>query len=324
MKLLAPVLLSCAAGLMVSSANATDAAYPAKPITIIVPWTTGGSPDLLARLIGEKLSQRLGQSVIIENKPGASGTIGAAQVARAPADGYTLMSTPNTFPISQLVLPKNVVPFDVQKDFTPVSLPSKAVMVMAAHHSLGVKTLDELVSYAKKNPGVTYAGSANGSPQQIAGEMFRRAAGISMTFVPYKGVAPAVTDAVGGHVKVLIAPYGNVEPYAKSGVLHILGSFEEEELDAAPGVKPIRDQGYPNVAVPVWTGFFAPAGTPRPIVEKLNAEIDQIIQLPDVKERLLGNGQTLVGGKPEVLANRVKQDLEAYAPVVKAANITAD
>jgi tripartite-type tricarboxylate transporter receptor subunit TctC len=301
-----------------------EANYPSKPITIIVPWTTGGSPDLLARTIGEKLSQRLGQPVIVENRAGASGTIGAAHVAKAAADGYTLMSTPNTFALSPLVLPKAVMSFDVEKDFEPVILPAKTLMVLAVHRSLGVRTLADLVRYARSNPGLGFTGSSNGSPQHIAGEMLNKAAGIDMKFIPYKGTAPAIADVVGGHVPVLFAVYPNVAQHEKNGTLTILGGLDADRTSVAPNVVPLREQGFPNLVVGVWTGLFAPKGTPRGIVAKLNQEINAVLALPEVRQKLEQHGQILVGGGPEVLAGVVRKDLERYAPIVKSANITAD
>jgi len=324
MKTLAALLLSCAACLPMAAAHGADADYPSRPITIVVPFPPGGSPDMLARVIGDKLGQRLGQTVVVENRPGASGTIGAAHVARAAPDGHTLMMTPNTFVLSPLVLPKGVVTFDVQADFAPVILPAKTLMVLAAHPRLGVKNLPELVAYAKAHPGLTYTGSANGSPQHVAGEMLKQMAGIDMSFVSYKGLAPALNDTLGGHVDLIFVPYGNVAQHVKAGALTVLGGLDEERLASAPDIVPLREQGYPRMVVGVWTGLFAPRGTPAPIVDKLNREINAILALPDVKQRLEGASQILVGGPPATLAKVVKRDLDTYAPIVRSAGITAD
>lgn len=322
MKSIAVALLGATAA-VVAPAHATDLNYPSKPITIVVPFPPGGSPDMLSRVIGEKLTQRLGQTVIVENQPGASGTIGAQHVADAAPDGYTLMMTPNTFVLSPLVLPKSVVRFDVQTDFAPVILPAKTLLVLAAHPSLGVKNIAELVKYAKKNPGVTFTGSGNGSPQQVAGEMLKKAAGLDMSFVPYKGLSPALSDTLGGHVKLIFVPYPNAKQYMKSGELVGLASLDKSKLPMAPEMTPIAQQGYPDVVVNVWTGLFAPKGTPAGIVTKLNKEINTILQIPDVKKKLEGAGQIIVGGTPEVLAQEVKHDTAAFAPIVSSAHITA-
>ncbi len=326
MKRLAPLLLFllCTAGLLAAPAHAADADYPSRPITIVVPFPPGGSPDMLSRVIGEKLTQRLGQTVVVENRPGASGTTGATQVARAAPDGYTLMMTPNTFVLSPLVLSKSVATYDAQNDFAPVILPAKTLMVLAAHPSLGVKSLPELVSHAKANKKLTYTGSASGSPQHVAGEMLKQAAGIDMSFVPYKGLAPALNDTLGGHVNLIFVPYGNVAQYQKTGALTILGGLDGERTALAPDVVPLREQGYPSMVVGVWTGLFAPRGTPATVIAKLNREINAILQMPDVKGKLEGSGQILVGGGPENLAQVVKHDLDTYAPIVRRANITAD
>lgn len=323
MKLIA-ALMACAISMLVAPVHGADANYPSRPITIVVPFPPGGSPDLLSRVIGEKLSQRFGQPVLVENRPGASGTIGAVQVARATPDGHTLMMTPNTFVLSPLVLPKSVVTFDVQADFMPVILPAKTLLVLAAHPRLGVKNLPELVQYAKSHPGVTYSGSGNGSPQHVAGEMLKQAAGINMSFVPYKGLAPALNDTLAGHVDLVFVPYGNVAQHLKSGALIGLGGLDEDRVASAPDLVPLREQGYPGMVVGVWTGLFAPRGTPTAVVTRLNREINEILQLPDVRKRLEGAGQILVGGAPDVLARVVKRDLDTYAPIVRSANITAD
>jgi tripartite-type tricarboxylate transporter receptor subunit TctC len=317
------LLLAAALALTGVAAHAADA-YPSQPIHIVVPFPPGGSPDILARVIGDKLTQRLGQTVIVDNKPGASGTIGAAYVARSAPDGYTLMMTPNTFVLSPLVLAKGVVNFDVQKDFEPVILPSKALMVLAAHPSLGVKNLPQLVKYAKEHPGVTFTGSASGSPQQIAGEMLKKAAGVDMTFIPYKGLAPALSDTVGGQVQLIFVPYGNAVQYIKNGALVDIGGLDQDRASWAPEVVPLHEQGYPDLVVGVWSGLFAPHGTPAAVVAKLNSEINAILQMPDVRQKLEGSGQILVGGGPENLAKVVKHDLETYAPIVKSAHITAE
>jgi tripartite-type tricarboxylate transporter receptor subunit TctC len=317
-------LLFLAGALLGNSALAQEANYPSRPITIIVPFPPGGSPDLLSRVIGEKLSQRLGQPVLVENRPGASGTMGAGQTLRAGGDGYTLMMTPNTFVLSPLVLPKNVVNFDVQADFVPVILPAKTLLILAAHPKLGVKTVPELVAHAKQHPGLTYTGSGNGSPQHVAGEMLKQVAGIDMTFVPHRGLGPALNDTLAGHVDLMFVPYGMAAPHLKSGALIGLAGLDEDRVASAPGLLPMREQGYPKVVVGVWTGLFAPRDTPPAIVTKLNGEIDAILKLPDVKEKLEAASQILVGGGPDVLAKTVKADLDRFAPIVRQAKIVAD
>lgn len=310
----------CALGLPAHA----QTAYPQKPITIVVPFPPGGGPDKLARVIGEKLASKLGQPVVVDNRIGASGTIGAAMVAKAAPDGYTLMMTPNTFVLSPLVLPKGVVTYDVQSSFAPVSIPSKALLVLAAHPSLGVKTLPELVQYAKKNPGVSYTGSASGSPMHVAGEMLKQAAGIDMVFVPYKGLVPAITDTIAGHVKLVFGTYGTLAPHLKSGRLVAIGGLSADRLPFANEIVPLNKQGYPTMVAEIWNGLFAPAGTPPAVIELLNREINTILTLPDVKEKLEGTGEVLLGGPPDALARAVKTDLDVFGPVVRSARITAE
>jgi tripartite-type tricarboxylate transporter receptor subunit TctC len=303
---------------------AHGAAYPAKPITIIVPFPPGGGPDRLARMIGEKLLDRLGQKVIVENKPGASGMVGASLMAKAAPDGHTLMMTPNTFVLSALIMPKSVVPFDVRADFAPVILPAKGIMLLAAHPSLGVKNAQELAQYVKKNPGLAFTGSSSGSPMQVAGEMFKQVAKVDMQFVSYKGTMPAITDTVGGHVKVVYGESGTLAPYLKSGQLVELGALDHVGGATIPTMPSLIDQGFPNMTVKIWNGLYAPRNTPREVIELLNREINAILQLPDIKEKLLATGQVLVGGGPEVLAKEVQNDLATFAAIVKTANITPD
>ncbi len=298
--------------------------YPQKPITVVVPFPPGGGPDKLARVLGEKLALKFGQPIVVENRAGASGTIGAAQVAKAAPDGYTLMMTPNTFVLSPLVLPKGVVTYDVQTSFAPVSIPSKALLVLAAHPSLGVKNLSELVEYVRKNPGVSYTGSASGSPMHVAGEMLKQAANINMVFVPYKGLVPAVTDTLAGHVKLVFGPYGVLAPHLKSGRLVAIGGLAADRVSFASEIVPLAKQGYPTMVVDIWNGLFAPQGTPQAIIDMLNREINIALALPDVKEKLESTGEALVGGPPEALARAVKADTDTFGSVVRSARITAE
>lgn len=299
------------------------AAYPSKAITIVVPFPPGGSPDLLARVIGEKLSARWGQSVVVENRPGASGVIGAHQVMRAAPDGHTLLMTPNTFAIAPLVLPPGAPSYDPQADFAPVALPSKAVLVLAAHPKVGVKNLEELVRAGKDKP-LTYSGSGTGSPQHVAGEMLRQMTGLNLTFVPHRGLAPALSDALAGHIDLVFVPYGPVAGHLRSGALVGLGTLDEQPQPLVPGLQPLARQGHPKLVVDVWTGLFAPRGTPPAVIDKLSREIQSILQLPEVRERLEKGGQIITAGGPEVLARTVKRDVESFGPIVRAAGIKAE
>jgi tripartite-type tricarboxylate transporter receptor subunit TctC len=299
------------------------ATYPAKAITIVVPFPPGGSPDVLARVIGERLSARWGQPVVVENRPGASGVTGALQVMRAAPDGHTLLMTPNTFALAPLVLASTAAGYDPLADFAPVALPSKTVLVLAAHPKLAVKNMAELVRLGKDRP-LTYTGSGNGSPQHIAGEMLRQATGLNLTFVPHRGLAPALADTVAGHIDLVFVPYGAVAGHLRSGGLVGLGTLDEEPQPSAPGLLPLARQGHPRMVVDVWSGLFAPRGTPPAVVAKLDQEIRAILQMPDVRAKLEQAGQILTAGGPDQLARTVKRDIDAFAPIVRANRITAD
>ena len=315
--------LSCLLAAFPALSQTGEVAYPTRTITIVVPFPPGGSPDILARVIGEKLSARWGQSVVVENRPGASGVTGAQQVLRAAPDGHTLLMTPNTFALAPLVLPASAATYDPQADFAPVSLPAKTVLVLAAHPKLGVKTLADLVRLGKEK-NLTYTGSGNGSPQHIAGEMLRQATGLNLTFVPHKGLAPALADTVAGHIDLVFVPYGAAAGHLKSGGLVGLGTLDEEPHASTPGLLPLARQGYPKMVVSVWSGLFAPRATPPAVVAKIDREIKAVLQLPDVRTRLEQSGQIIAAGGPAELAQTVKRDVESFAPIVKANRITAE
>ncbi len=299
------------------------ASYPSKSITIVVPFPPGGSPDILARVIGEKLSTRWGQSVVVENRPGASGVTGAQQVMRAAPDGHTLLMTPNTFALAPRVMPAAASTYNPQTDFAPVALPSKTVLVLAAHPKLGVKTMADLLRVGKDR-AATYTGSGNGSPQHIAGEMLRQATGLNLTFVPHRGLAPALADTLAGHIDLVFVPYGAAAQHLRSGALVGLGTLDEEPQPSAPGLVPLARQGYPQMVVDVWSGLFAPRGTPAAVITKLDREIKAVLQMPDVRAKLEQAGQILTAGGPEQLARTVKRDIDAFTPIVRANRITAD
>lgn len=320
----------CAVGLVavapLASAQAPAATpFPSKPIVIIVPNPPGGGPDVLARSLGEKLATRLGQPVVVENRPGASGMIGAAAVARAAPDGYTLMLSPNTVFSAPHVLPKGAgSQIDVLKDLAPVIQPTKGVMVMVANPSLGVKNAKDLVALVKKEPGLAYASAGNGSPMHIAGELFKKSAGVDMLHAPYKGIAPAISDVLAGHVKVTYGALGALGQHIESGRLVALGTAEAQRSPLMPNLPTLAEQGIPNVAVNAWYGVFAPKDTPTAVIDKLNAEINAVLQQPDMIARLKTTWEVPVGGTPQDLARAAKLEYDTTGKVVKEFNITAD
>ena len=307
------------------SLTAADA-YPTKPIVVVVPFPAGAGPDVLARMLGERLSARLGQPVVIENRPGASGYVGAAAVTRAAPDGHTLLMTPNTLFIAPHLAPKaTTAQVHVVKDFAPVIMPSQTAMVMVANPSLGVKNAKELAALVKKQPGLAFASSGNGSVLHIAGELFKRSAGVDMLHVPYRGIAPAIADVIGGHVKVTYAGLGPIASYLNAGTLTALATVEERRSPALPDVPTAIEQGFPAVAVEGWYALMAPKDTPAEVVARLNSEINAILAMPEVGERIKNSGEIVLGGTPEALAKRMQSDYERYgAAIVKELSISAD
>lgn len=300
------------------------AAYPTKPITIIVPFPAGAGPDVMARLLAERLGPVLKETIVVENRPGASGMVGATVVARAPADGHTLLLTPNTLFIApHLVAAGAKPPVDVIGDFAPVIMPSQTTMLMVANPKLGVKTAKEFADLAKKKP-MNYASSGNGSVLHIAGALFANASGINLTHVPYRGIAPAVTDVIAGHVEVTFSGLAPVRQHINSGALVALAVVEPKRSAAMPQLPTAIEQGLKDVAVEGWYAVLAPKGTPQPVIDRLNKEINAILALPDLKQKVEQTGEVVLGGTPEELAKRVKADYDRYGEIVRRLKITAE
>jgi tripartite-type tricarboxylate transporter receptor subunit TctC len=320
---LARAAFAIAALALVPAAHAQT--WPARFVTIVVPFPPGAGPDIAARVIGEKLAARIGQPVVIENKPGVGGFIGAAQVARAPADGHTLLLTPNTLVIAAHVLPPNARSgVDVTKDFAAVILPATTPMLVAVNPKLGVKTIEELAAAAKKQPGLPYASAGNGSPMHIAGELFKKAAGVDMLHVPYKGVAPSVNAALTGEVNVVYVALGGIAAHVKSGKLVPLAVAERRRTSLLPDLPTFAERGFRDVDVNAWYGILAPAGTPADVIARLNREINAVLAMPDVRERLNGAGLDIAGGAPDALATAMREDYARYGRIVREFDIKPD
>lgn len=301
---------------------APASAYPTKPITIIVPFPAGAGPDVMARMIAERLGPVLKETITVENRPGASGMVGATAVARAPADGHTLLLTPNTLFIAPHLMPAGAKPpVDVIADFVPVIMPSQTTMLMVANPKLGVKNAKEFAELAKTKP-MNYASSGNGSVLHIAGALFANSSGAKLTHVPYRGIAPAVTDVIAGHVEVTFSGIGPVRQHIASGALVALAVVESARSAAMPDLQTAVEQGFKDVAVGGWYAVLAPKGTPQPVVDRLNKEINAILTVPEFKQRVEQAGELILGGTPEVLATRVKADFDRYGEIVRRLNIT--
>jgi tripartite-type tricarboxylate transporter receptor subunit TctC len=312
------VFAVAAALALCAGAQADD--YPSKPVKIIVPYPGGQASDTIARLVGEKLGKALGQPVLVDNRPGAGGNIGTDIGARAAPDGYTLTVASAALPISKHVYRK--LPFDPVKDFEPITLMTITPLVLVTRTSLPVKDVAGLVALAKASPGkITFASSGPGTSHQLSGELFKSLAGIDMLHVPYKGSPPAHVDLMGGSVDVMFDNIVPVAPHIKGGKLQALAVTTKTRAAALPEVPTMAEAGYPNFEATAWFGLLAPAGTPQPIVARLNKELVAILKSPEVKDRLTGMGATVVAGTPEEFGRFMADEINKWGPVVKRAKI---
>ncbi len=292
--------------------------YPARPIRFIVPFAPGGSTDTLARTIGQKLGDALGQQVVVDNRSGGNGNIGTEIVAHAVPDGYTILLGY----IANLAIGPSLylkLPFDPVKDFAPVTQLAVAPNILVVHPSVPAKNFQEFIVYAKANPTkINFASAAVASPGHLAGELLNIAAGIHMQHVPYKGSGQAVIDLLGGQVQVMVSGMSSVMPHIKAGRLRPLAVTGAQRSPAVPDLPTIAESGFPKFEATAWYGVLAPAGTPKAIVIRLHDEIVRILKLPDVKERLEYVGFEIIGGTPEAFGAYIKTEIKKWAPVVKA------
>jgi tripartite-type tricarboxylate transporter receptor subunit TctC len=298
--------------------------YPTKPITIVVAYPAGGDTDALARVFAEKLSTRVKQPVLVDNRAGASGVIGSSYVSKAPADGYTLLMAPSTFSIAQLVLKTGSGSgYDVVHGFTPVFQLGTQPLFLAAGPGSKATTLKDTLAAAKADP-LAYASPGSGSPMHILGEMFNKASGAGLRHVPYKGIAPGITDVVGGHVPLTWVTYGPAAPYLADGKMRLLAVAQGARSPLAPEVPTLAELGYKDVEVVAWNGVFGPKGLPADIVQQLNGHFNEILKMPDVLDRMKTLGTLPLGGPPATLAKTNAADLERFSRVVKELNILPD
>ncbi len=305
------------------AATAAAQPYPNKPIRLVVPFAPGGASDVLARLVGQKLSERLGQPVVVENKPGAATTVGAADVAKAPADGYTLMLAPAPFVIAPLMYQK--LPYDAVKDFTGVALLASSPLILTAHPSVGASTPQELVALAKAKPGtIMYGSPGNGSVPHLATELFKLRTGTDFTHVPYKGGGPAVTDLVAGHIGVMFASPIEVSQHVAAGKLRYVVASTKERVPSLPNVPTVGEMGIAGFDVVAWFGIVAPAGTPKDIVGKLSQEIGRILATPDVREKFVGQGAEVTYLSADEFDRFLTREREQWAQAVKVSGAKID
>jgi tripartite-type tricarboxylate transporter receptor subunit TctC len=293
--------------------------YPAKPIRIIV----GPGPDVLARIIGQKLTDAWGQQVLVEQRPGAGGIIAAEGVAKSAPDGYTLLLSTGTYTTIPSLYSK--VPYDFVRDLQPVTLLATLPFLLVAHPSLPAKNVQELVQLARARPGkLNYASSGNGTTAHLAGEMLKSMSKINIVHVPYKGTVPGVTDLVAGQVHVMFAIIQSSLPYVKAGRLRALGVSSAKRTSSAPKVPTIAESGVPGYEFISWNGIHAPAATNKAVTGKLSAELLKAITLPDVKERMFGLGMEVAGGTPDSFGTLVKSDIAKWAKVIREAGIKVE
>jgi tripartite-type tricarboxylate transporter receptor subunit TctC len=294
--------------------------FPMKPLHIIVPTSPGGILDLVTRLLGQKLTELTGQIVVVENKAGASTNIGTEFVARAPADGYTLLSTTLPFVVNPSLFDK--LPFSAEKDFAPVSLIAAGSYVLVVHPSVPVKTLKELIAAAKAVPGkFNYSSGGNGTNLHIAAELFRIQAGINIAHVPYKGAGPALAAVVGGETDLGFPALGPALPQVSAGKLRALGITSGGRSPLLPNLATIAESGYPDYVFTSWVGILAPAATPAPVVAALNAHIIRAMNSPGVIDRLAADGTTVIVSTPQEFQTRIKSELVRWAKVVTQSGI---
>ena len=295
-----------------------QASYPNKPIRFIVPYPAGGGTDIVARLLAQKMTQSMGQPVLVENKPGASTLIGTEMLAKAAPDGYTLGLITDSHAINPSFFPK--LPFDSVKDFSPVSQLVFVPLVMVAHPSLNVKTLPELIAAAKAKPGkINYASIGNGTPHNLSMEWVKSLAGIDMTHVPYKGVAPALTDLVAGQVDVMFTGSSSALPYVKAGRLNALAVSSAKRLDSFPDTPSVAEAALSEFDFMTWYGSAVPAGTPKEITQRLSREIGLALSQPDVKERVVG-----APSSPDEFAAFMRKETAALARLVKLTGVKSE
>jgi tripartite-type tricarboxylate transporter receptor subunit TctC len=315
----------CAAAIILAlpclSQQARAQTYPNRPITLVIPFAPGGSTSIVGRVIADKMAQLLGQGIVIENRPGAGGTAGSRSVARSDPDGYTLLlGYTGTLAIGPSLY-KNVG-YDPRKDFAPIGMIGNAPSALVVHPSFPPKTVAELIAYAKAHPGEVNFGSAGvGSVNHITGEYFARAAGITLTHIPYKGTGPALTDLLGGHIPMALAPIPPVHGNVSAGLLRALAVTGKTRNSLMPEVPTLAESGLNGFEASLYYGLVAPAGTPKPIIERLNKELQAALASDEVKQQLGADGTEITPGTPEDYADFIDKDEKKWSQLVKDSGV---
>ena len=315
----------CLAALgLLGPADAQVQNWPTRPIKFVVPYAPGGGNDIIARVIGEKLNQLLGQPIIIDNRSGAGGNIGAEFVARSAADGYTFLVAPGAIlTVNPHLYTK--IGYDPLKDFTPIGQLGVLPVVLVVNAGVQAKSVAELIALAKANPdALSYASAGSGTPHHLAAELFKHMTGIEMKHIPYRGGALAATDIIAGRVQVMFAPINNITPYLATGSLRVLGVGGDKRLPSLPGVPTIAEAGVPGFDVDNWVALVAPAGTPNDIVAKLSGAIGKILAQPEVREKIEATGIEPAFSTSEQLAEMIRTGYVHWGTIIKNAGIKAD
>jgi len=308
---------------LVAPLAAAAQAWPAKPVKIVVPFAAGGPADIYARAVGEKLQGALGQSFVVENKPGGGSIVGTDTVAKSAPDGYTLLMMSNTHTVNESLIPDK--PFVLMRDFVPVAPVNYSDLLMVVHPSVPAATVKDFVALAKAQPGkLNYASSGPGTPYHMAGELFKAMAGVDIVHVPYKGSSGARTDILGGQVQMMFDAITTMAPLVRAGKLKALGSTGKARSSVLPEVPTVSEAGVAGYEAVIWLGILAPAGTPKAIVERLNAEITKITALPEIREAWGKQGATALSMSTEEFGRYLREDIEKWSRIVKISGAKAD
>lgn len=309
--------------LTLASTTAFAQSFPTRPVKIVVPYPPGGGNDIMARLVAPKMSAQWNQPVIVENKPGAAGNLGAGEVSRAPADGYTLLMATSTITMTPGLNQK--VSYELEKDLIPVAMVGSTAMVIAVHPQVQAKSLKELIELARKEPGkLAYSTCGTASPMHLAGELFKLTAKIDILHVPYKGCAPALTDVLGGTVPIAFNTISNTATYDKAGKLRVLAVASEKRLPQFPNLPTAAEQGMTGYQADIWFGFFAPSQTPRPVIAAVNEATNKAIADADVQQKMRGQYYEPLPWSAEQFQSFVKNEVTKWGRTIKEANIKAD
>ena len=315
---LIPLLLACV------FANGAAAQYPDKPIKLIVPQAAGSATDTVARILGAELAKEVGQQIIIDNRPGGALTLGVDLTAKADPDGYTICMGP----IGALAINRHMVaklPYDIERDLQPIALVTRGHLLLAVSPTLPFKSVQEIIDYAKQNPGkLLNASSSNGSPGHVGGELFKYMSGTDIVHVPYRGGAAAINDLIAGRVHLMFESLNSIAPHAKAGTVRPLAVSGARRSPGFPDLPTVAEAGVPGYEAPTWSGVIAPAGVPRPIIDRLNAGINKAIESQTFRDRFASIGDEPAGGSPEEFAEVIRKDSAKWADVIRRAGARLD